>query len=205
MTIFWVDLLPKIQAWITEYAVSGNDPMWLEQGARWTNQPASSTAADTAVSIDLSITSSQDGEWETRYVDDPANGGQRAILSGNREFVLQIKCNAFQSDFARWALTYAERIRTRLQNTVVIDRLEDEGITFWKYGSIQNLEGVEDGQAVSISVLDLFGRVGFEEVPEDAPLVPLFLSLQFRSKLSGYTPGAPPNFEDVAPPPAPTP
>jgi hypothetical protein len=207
MTIFWVDLLPALRDLITELAVEANDPMWLEQGAQWSTIPQKNVAEDTAVQIDLAITSSGDGEYETRYVKytDPGTGeiSDRALFSGQREFVLNVQCSTHQTDFARWALVYAERIRSRLQATPRVEQLIDEmGVAFWRYGTIQNLQGVEDLQAVAIANLDLFGRVGFQDDPTAGVLVPLFLSIAVRSKLAGYTEGAPPNFEDTFTKPA---
>lgn len=207
MTIFWLDLLPKVQALITRLAVEGTDPLWLAQGAEWSHQSHSYVAPDTAVQIDLKITNSSDGEWETRYVPyvDPDTGlrSNRAVFTGQREFVLNVQCKAYQADMARWALVYGERIRSGLQRNAVLDEIGTYGMVFWDYGPLHILDGKEDGEAVQIANVDFFGRAGFSDDPATAVLVPLFASISVTSKLTGYTPGAPPNFSDTfTPPPA---
>lgn len=199
--IFWIDLLPKVQAIITRLAVENNDPLWAAQGAEWQPQPHVYVSPDAALQIDLIVTNSGDGDYETRYVPftDPDTGitADRAYLTGQREFVLNVQCKGYQADFAHWALIYAERIRTGLQRIDVLDEVQALGMCFWKYNPIFNIEGKEDGQALTIANMDLFGRAGFGDDPTTAPLVQLFASITVTSKFAGYTDGQPPNFTDT--------
>lgn len=198
MTIFWVNALPALQGVLTSLAIDGADPLWSEQGAEWKNQAHAFVSPDTAVQIDLKIFSSADGEWETRYepdVSDPTQ--QRAIFTGFRQFVLQVQCKAYEADFARMALTYAERIRTNLQRNSTVDALRLLGLHFYKYGPINDVPGVEDGHALTVADLSLFGYADFSDDPTAAELVSTFTSITLTSKVTGYTPGVPPNFTDT--------
>lgn len=213
MTIFWVDTLPALQGVITSLAVEGTDPLWAEQGTEWVQQAHAFVSPDTAVQIDLKVFSTGDGEWETRYETfvDPLTKieSDRAVFTGFRQFVLNVQSKGYQADFAHWALVYAERIRTNLQRNSVVEAIRKLGVHFYKYGPINDMQGVEDGHALTIADMSLFGYVDFTDDPTTAELIAKFTSITVTSKLSGYVDGQPPNFTDTiaAPvaPPAPAP
>lgn len=198
--IFWVELLPKLSKLITELACETHDPLWCAQGAEWRDRAHSFISPDTALQIDLKITNSNgDSNWGTRYED--AGGSDRAIFGGMRSFVLNLQCKGYDPEFHKWAVVYAERILSNLQRDETLERLESEfSVNFYEYGSINDVSGVEDGHALTVANLDLFGYAGFSDDPKTAALVPRFTSIVFSSKLDGYTAGQPPNIVNAVVP-----
>lgn len=198
--VFWTAALPALQGVLTNLAVDGTDPLWAAQGTEWTQQAHVFVSEDAALQIDMKIASSGDGEWETRYVPDETDPTmQRAVFTGFRAFVLNVRCNAYEQDFARWALIYAERIRTNLQRNSTVEALRALGLHFFKYGPITDIPGVEDGHALSVVDMTLFGYADFTDDPTTAELVNTFTSITVTSNFANYTPGNPPNFTDTFP------
>jgi hypothetical protein len=189
--MMWATLCPYLQGVITNLCLDATDPLF--QGSEWRVQQKAFVAPSVQMSLDLEITSSTEGSWGTRYAYDPAgNGGQgklTAKIAGQREFVLNVQIKSYDTRFEFWALEYAERIRTRIGRDDIVAELTAHGVTVWQASRIVKLDGVEDGQALSVCNLDLFARAGFEDpYPDDGTGLAFFRSVEIKSKISGGTP-----------------
>lgn len=203
--MMWATLCPYLQGIVTNLCLDTTDPLF--QGAEWAKQKHGFVAPSVQMQLDLEITSSGEGSWGTRYSFDQAgNGGQgklTAVLAGQREFVLNVQVKSYDNRFEFWALEYAERIRTRISRDDVVADLTEHGVAVWRLGPILKIDGVEDGQALTVCNLDLFCRAGFEDpYPDDGTGLAFFKSVEIKSKISGGNPdpygstpgGTPPDF-----------
>jgi hypothetical protein len=189
--MMWATLCPYLQGVITNLCLDATDPLF--QGAEWAKQQKSFVAPSVQMSLDLEITSSTEGSWGTRfYFDQAGNGGQgklTASIVGQREFVLNIQIKSYDNRFEFWALEYAERIRTRINRDDICDDLTQHGVTIWEASRITKVDGVEDGEALTVCNLDLFARAGFvDPYPDDGTGLAYFKSVEIKSKISGGTP-----------------
>lgn len=159
--MLYASLAPFLATTITNIALDVADPLFK---VVYRDQKRPFVAPSKAVEIVLRVTSSRDVTTEERYTFTP---GPVASLSskmhGIREFTLNVQARSYDLTFARWAIEYLERIRTRIQRRSVRDLMIAQNVVHYGSSPITDAEGKEDGQALSIGNLDLFMRAGFED------------------------------------------
>lgn len=195
--MMWARIAPILRDLVTQLAFQDSDSLTV-QTSEYSNQQHAFLDPATAVQIELRLTNVKTIAWGTNDVLNQ-DGTVTGTNGGMREYTLNVRCKGYEGEFSLWALEYAERIRTRLQHDETIAFLIANEINFFDYGPILNVEGKEDGQAVSIATMDLKAYSGYVDV--DAPIqsTKLFASFQLTSKLGGYVNGQPPNFVENIP------
>jgi hypothetical protein len=201
--MMWATLCPYMQGVITGLALDATDPFF--QGAEWSKQAHSFIAPSSQLQIDLEITSTGGDDWGTRYAFDPAGnsgaGKLTASLSGQREFVLNVQVKSYDNSFQFWALEYAERIRTRINREDIMADLAANNVVCWLAGNIRTINGVEDGEALTVCNLDLKCRAGFNDpYPDDGTGLAFFTTIEIKSKISGGNPDPYGSVPGVTPP-----
>jgi hypothetical protein len=207
MTVPWNSAGELLKSTIKSIALEPSDPLYAADFQPvFRDQAHENVHPGVQLELVLSITSSTDvGTGERREYDPAANGGLGAIVEtmhGMRDFVLNVQARSFDVSFSTWAMTYLERIRTRIWRQSVMSALIENRIAPFSTGPITSVEGKEDGHALSIANLDLFMRLSFEDT---ATLnTGWFEKIELTShiqKPDGTEYPAPPNVNDLQIPP----
>jgi hypothetical protein len=161
--MLWSTLAPVLRSTITSLALDATDPLFE---AVWRDGQRPFVAPSVAAEIVLRVTSVKDVTTAERYTYTPSPAGLSSAMHGIREFTLNVQARSYDLSYSHLAIEYAERIRTRIKRRSVLDTLLPYGCTYVSSGPIADLEGREDGQALSIANVDLFMRAGFEDTSE---------------------------------------
>jgi hypothetical protein len=159
--MLYATLAPFLADLIGSLALDDADPLFK---AVYRDQKRPFVSPTVKAEIVLKVTSSRETLTNERYTQTP---GPVVTLSskmhGIREFTLNVQAKSYDLTYARWAHEYLERIRTRIQKRSVKDLMVAQNLACYGRGAIQDVEGKEDGQALSVANLDLFMRAGFED------------------------------------------
>jgi hypothetical protein len=163
--MLWATLAPFIKTTITGLALDVADPLWT--GAKFRDQKRPFISPTLGAEIVIRIAQSRVVAGDERATFTPGSPGSLSIaMHGIREFTVNVQAKSHKLEYAGWCHEYLERIRTRIMRRSVRDAMLVQNLICYEAGPIIELEGKEDGAALSVGSLDLFMRAGFVDTAE---------------------------------------
>lgn len=163
--MLWATLAPFIKTTLTGLALDVADPLWT--GVKFRDQKRPFVSPTVKAEIVIRIAQSRRIAGGERATFTPGSPGSLSIaMHGVREFTVNVQAKSYRLEYAGWAHEYLERIRTRIERQSVRDAMLVQSLVCHDVGPIIELEGKEDGAALSVGSLDLFMRAGFVDTAE---------------------------------------
>lgn len=190
--MLWSTIAPVLTAQVSACALEPSvataaAPPW--PGARWAEQQQTLVHPGLQVEVVLHIASVKRVGQDLWHDVSDVSGLSRTYM-GQREARLNITVRSFDLRYPQWALEYAERIGTRLENRQsVAEALAVVNCGVIDVGETQNIGTVKfDNRVVSVASLDVRIRAAFTDETE---ALAWFDHLQFTSHFAPL--GTPPN------------
>lgn len=167
----WNATAALLKSTIRSIALESSDPLYAADfEATYRDQARENVHPVVQLELVLQITASSDVmTGERRTFDPTANGGNGELIStmhGMRDFTLNVQARSYDLSYSAWAITYLERIRTRIWRSSVLDALIANDIAPFDTGPVVDLQGKEDGHALSVANLDIRMRLSFTDTPQ---------------------------------------
>jgi hypothetical protein len=167
----WNAAATLLKSTIQSIALEASDPLYAADfQAAYRDTARENVHPVVQLELVLQITSSSDVMTGERFTFDPAaNGGNGELIStmhGMRDFTLNVQARSYDLSYSAWAITYLERIRTRIWRSSVREALIANGIAPFDLGPILDVQGKEDGHALSVANLDIHMRLSFTDTPQ---------------------------------------
>lgn len=205
----WNDAATLLKDTIQSLALEASDPLFVADfTAVYRDEAHENVHPIVQLELVLQITSSSDVmTGERRTFDQAANGGLGELTStmhGMRDFTLNVQARSYDLSYSAWAITYLERVRTRIWRSSVLEALIAQNIAPFATSPIVDLQGKEDGHALSVANLDIRLRLSFTDTPQTGlGWIEKILLTSHVKKPDGTEYSAPPNVTDLQIPPPP--
>ncbi len=168
-----------------------------ESPARWTDAKAGFINPKQKGEVILKIVSDEDigSGAETRYATPTPGTQSYEVFVGQRRVQLEIRVESQDHSYAGWCRTTADRIRTFINRSSVVDRLSTVNVSVADVGAARDVSYSFDGRRVNAVVFELQLGIGYETTPDKDDSIGVIEHAEVSSELVGV--GTPPNFTDV--------